>query len=110
MVVCFHIEFELLEPSVGCNSNLDARSLLISKEEDPLLKDMSNGYGENYDGMDQSLGVPSEKYGSTTSVQEVEVDSGERRLNELGYKQELRREMVNPHSIGNLGCNICMCT
>lgn len=59
-----------------------------------MLKDMSDGYGENYDGMDQSLGVPSEKYGSTTSVQEIEVDSGERRLNELGYKQELRREMV----------------
>ena len=74
-----------------------------------MLKDMSNGYGENYDGMDQSLGVPSEKYGSTTSVQEIEVDSGERRLNELGYKQELRREMVNPHSIGNLDCNNCMC-
>jgi hypothetical protein len=25
---------------------------------------------------------------------EIEMDSGERRLNELGYKQELRREMV----------------
>lgn len=25
---------------------------------------------------------------------EIEVDPGERRLNELGYKQELRREMV----------------
>ena len=24
----------------------------------------------------------------------LEVDSGEKRLNELGYKQELRREMV----------------
>ena len=24
----------------------------------------------------------------------MEVDSGEKRLNELGYKQELRREMV----------------
>lgn len=26
--------------------------------------------------------------------QVLEVDSGEKRLNELGYKQELRREMV----------------
>ena len=25
----------------------------------------------------------------------MEVDSGEKRLNELGYKQELRREMVH---------------
>lgn len=25
---------------------------------------------------------------------EVAIDSGEKRLNELGYKQELRREMV----------------
>jgi hypothetical protein len=25
---------------------------------------------------------------------EVEIDPGERRLNELGYKQELKREMV----------------
>lgn len=24
----------------------------------------------------------------------LEIDSGEKRLNELGYKQELRREMV----------------
>ena len=75
-----------------------------------MLKDMSNGYGDHHDGMDQSLGVPSEKYGSTTGVQEVEVDSGERRLNELGYKQELRREMVNSHSIGNIDCNNCMYT
>lgn len=28
------------------------------------------------------------------SAPEIELDSGERRLNELGYKQELRREMV----------------
>lgn len=29
-----------------------------------------------------------------------EMDSGEKRLNELGYKQELRREMVsNYHQI-----------
>lgn len=25
----------------------------------------------------------------------MEVDSGEKRLNELGYKQELKREMVH---------------
>ena len=30
----------------------------------------------------------------------IEMDSGERRLNELGYKQELRREMV----IASLTC------
>lgn len=28
------------------------------------------------------------------SQQALEMDSGEKRLNELGYKQELRREMV----------------
>jgi hypothetical protein len=27
--------------------------------------------------------------------QQQELDSGERRLNELGYKQELRRELVS---------------
>lgn len=29
----------------------------------------------------------------------LEMDSGEKRLNELGYKQELRREMVISHFI-----------
>jgi hypothetical protein len=31
---------------------------------------------------------------SAPAAEGIEVDSGERRLNELGYKQELRREMV----------------
>lgn len=30
----------------------------------------------------------------STGVVGVEIDPGERRLNELGYKQELKREMV----------------
>lgn len=30
----------------------------------------------------------------TGAAGEVVMDSGEKRLNELGYKQELRREMV----------------
>lgn len=36
----------------------------------------------------------------------VEMDSGEKRLNELGYKQELRREMVSlrPHFPPHLSC------
>ena len=63
---------------------------------------MSNGDGATLrnvgtTGMDHHPldAVPmSQKNASPTSAQEIEVDSGERRLNELGYKQELRREMV----------------
>lgn len=80
-----------------------------------LITAMSNGDGATLrnvgtTGMDHHPVSMSQKNATLTSAQEMEVDSGERRLNELGYKQELRREMVNPHSIGNLGCNICMCT
>jgi hypothetical protein len=31
---------------------------------------------------------------TTGAAEEAVMDSGEKRLNELGYKQELRREMV----------------
>lgn len=62
---------------------------------------MSNGDGATLrnvgtTGMDHHpLGaVPMSQKNAPTSAQEIEVDSGERRLNELGYKQELRREMV----------------
>ena len=37
-----------------------------------------------------------------------EMDSGEKRLNELGYKQELRREMVTILLFGYL-TTICIC-
>lgn len=37
-----------------------------------------------------------------------EMDSGEKRLNELGYKQELRREMVTIPLFGYL-TTICIC-
>lgn len=32
-------------------------------------------------------------------MQTLEMDSGEKRLNELGYKQELRREMVSFYNL-----------
>lgn len=35
-----------------------------------------------------------EQDGTMTFQTTTEMDSGEKRLNELGYKQELRREMV----------------
>lgn len=34
------------------------------------------------------------EYRQPEATQSQEMDSGEKRLNELGYKQELRREMV----------------
>lgn len=40
-----------------------------------------------------------ENYVSVTPLQAMEMDSGEKRLNELGYKQELRREMVSTISL-----------
>lgn len=33
--------------------------------------------------------------GSRENRESMKIDSGEKRLNELGYKQELRREMVS---------------
>lgn len=36
----------------------------------------------------------------------MEIDSGEKRLNELGYKQELRREMVHNTFLSSYMC-IC---
>ena len=39
------------------------------------------------------MGSREEDVGMTTELL-LEMDSGEKRLNELGYKQELRREMV----------------
>lgn len=33
-----------------------------------------------------------------TGTEEATMDTGEKRLNELGYKQELRREMVRTYS------------
>lgn len=66
---------------------------------------MSNGDGARRSADDDSdRPLPSLK-NSTLPVAGDELDSGERRLNELGYKQELRREMVpfssrTPGSIG----------
>lgn len=40
-----------------------------------------------------------EAHAGITDQTALEMDSGEKRLNELGYKQELRREMVIIYNI-----------
>lgn len=82
----------------GPVSALENQRLQRLEEQDPLLTAMSNGDGVRpRAGMGpDSNHAPSSVKNSSAAVAaaEIEMDPGERRLNELGYKQELRREMV----------------
>ncbi len=71
---------------------LEELALSRPKESDPLLTIVSYGDGEVEENGEAELAAA--KTALLPVAVEIEMDSGERRLNELGYKQELRREMV----------------
>jgi hypothetical protein len=71
---------------------LEELALSRPKESDPSLTIVSYGDGEVEENGEAELAAA--KTALLPVAVEIEMDSGERRLNELGYKQELRREMV----------------
>jgi hypothetical protein len=71
---------------------LEELALSRPKESEPLLTIVSYGDGEVEENGEAELAAA--KTALLPVAVEIEMDSGERRLNELGYKQELRREMT----------------
>ena len=63
-------------------------TVLMQEETRTLLAAMRNGEDSDHVAPKMSSSM------AASAAAEIQVDSGERRLNELGYKQELRREMV----------------